>query len=211
MTFHREVMPASQQRMLRRLGPITTGAGFFLAGGTAVAIQLGHRRSLDFDWFTGGKIADALGLAADLRRAGVDIAVMDVAKGTLHGEAGGVKLSFLEHRYPELVPPVSWPEYGCLLAGLEDLACMKLSALASRGAKKDFIDLYALGRERFSLDEMLGLYQRKFATQDLGHTLMSLTFFDDAEEEEAPEMLWKVAWEEVKRTVELWVSDYVRR
>jgi hypothetical protein len=61
-----------------------------------------------------------------------------------------VKFSFLEYRYAPLVEPVEWAEYGCRLAGLEDLACMKLSAIGGRGAKKDFIDIYALGRTRFT-------------------------------------------------------------
>lgn len=211
MTYHEEVMSVAQQRMLRQLGPTMVDWGFYLAGGTAAAIHLGHRRSVDLDWFTPGEIVDAHALAAKLRREGLDITATAVAKGTLHGKAGEVRLSFLEYRYPELVAPISWPEYGCQLAGLEDLACMKLSAIGNRGARKDFMDVYAIGRTCFTLDEMLGLYQRKFAIEDLGHILMSLTFFDDAEEEAMPEMLWDLQWEEVKRTVEHWVKDYVRR
>jgi hypothetical protein len=122
-----------------------------------------------------------------------------------------VKLSFLEYNYPLLAPSVVWPEYGCRIAGLEDLAAMKLSAIANRGARKDFIDIYALGRGSFSLDGMLGLYRRKFATQDLAHILMSLTYFDDADQEAPPEMLWPLGWDEVKRTAEAWVKAYVRQ
>lgn len=210
MAFHAEVMPATQQEMLRRLGPFATERDFYLGGGTAIAIQLGHRRSVDLDWFTLGEIAEPLGLARDLRSAGVAFDLTHVEQGTLHGEADSVLLSFLEYRYPTLVPPVEWPEYGCRLAALEDLACMKLSAVGDRGAKKDFIDIYALGQAHFRLERMLGLYQKKFDTRDLAHTIMALTYFDDAEEEEMPRMLWDVEWEEVKRTIEGWVRDYIR-
>ncbi|NIQ96181.1 MAG: nucleotidyl transferase AbiEii/AbiGii toxin family protein, partial [Desulfuromonadales bacterium] len=65
-------------------------------------------------------------------------------RGTLHGTVAGIRVSFLEYRYPLLQPLVPWATYGFSLASLEDLACMKLSAIAQRGAKKDFIDLHAL-------------------------------------------------------------------
>lgn len=85
--------------------------------------------------------------------------------------------------YAALVPPLDWPEYGCRFAALEDLACMKPSAIGDRGAKKDFIDIYALGRTHFTLEQMLGFYRQKFDTPDLGHTVIALAYFDDAEEE----------------------------
>jgi hypothetical protein len=93
---------------------------------------------------------------------------------------------------------------------LEDLACMKLSAISSRGAKKDFIDLYALGTQHFTLAQMLGFYQQKFETTDLLHVLSSLAYFDDAEPEDTPKLHWELDWETVKRTVQKWVTDYVR-
>lgn len=108
-------------------------------------------------------------------------------------------------------PILEWSEYRCSLASLEDLACMKLSALASRGARKDFIDLYALGRSQFSLGEMLALYQEKYQTRDTAHVIYSLTYFDDAEREDMPEMLWELKWADVKRTIEGWVRDLSRR
>jgi hypothetical protein len=211
MSFHPEVMPVTQQEMLRRLGPLAAERGFYLAGGTAIAVQIGHRRSLDLDWFTIGEIVEPMRLATELRRSGIPFEVADIQKGTLHGAANSVKLSFLEYRYPELVEPVEWVAYQCRLAGLEDLACMKLSAIGDRGARKDFIDIYALGRERFALGQMLEFYQRKYETGDLGHTLFALTYFDDAEEEDTPEMLWEVEWDEVRHTIEGWVRDYVRK
>lgn len=209
MTFYPEVMPPTQQSVLRQLAPIAAERGFFLAGGTGLAIQMGHRRSVDLDWFSAEAI-DPMALATDLRQAGVPLEVIDVREGTLHGTARGVALSFLEYRYRSLVQPVEWPEYEVRLAGLEDLACMKLSAIGGRGSKKDFIDLFALGREKFSLGQMLEFYERKFGISDLGHAVYALTYFDDAGEEETPEMLWQVDWDEVKSTIEGWVLEYVR-
>jgi hypothetical protein len=210
MSFYPEVMPPAQQAMLHRLGAIARDRGFYLAGGTSLAIRIGHRRSVDLDWFSPSAI-EPMALAADLRSAGILIEVTDAEEGTLHGIADGVKLSFLEYRHPDLVPPIEWPEYGVRLASLEDLVCMKLSAIVGRGSKKDFIDVFALGSESFTLDQMLRFYGQKYDVSDLGHTLYALTYFDDAEQEDTPEMLWQIAWDQVKRTIERWVRDYAQR
>ena len=69
------------------------------------------------------------------------------------------------------------------LASPEDLACMKLSAIAQRGARKDFCDLYALGKTSFSLQEMLDFYRKKFSIRDIGSVLYGLIYFDDTESE----------------------------
>lgn len=210
MTFYSEVMPLIQQDRLRELGAIATDRGFYLAGGTALAIQVGHRRSVDLDWFSRSTI-DPMALAADLEGAGIPFEITDVEKGTLHGIAEGVKLSFLEYRYPNLIPPVEWPEYGVRLAGLEDLACMKLSAIGGRGSKKDFIDIFALGRENFTLEQMLDFYRRKYGVSDPGHTVYALTYFDDADQEDTPDMLWQAEWDEVKHAIEHWVREYAEK
>lgn len=104
MDFHPEVMPAAQQGVLGELGSVAAENGFYLAGGPAIAIWLGHRESVDLDWFTRGEIADPLGLAERLRTRGLSFDVSGVVKGTLHGSSQAVKLSFLEYRYPLLQP-----------------------------------------------------------------------------------------------------------
>jgi hypothetical protein len=95
----------------------------------------------------------------------------------------------------------------CKLAALEDLACMKLSAIAQRGARKDFCDLYALGGTSFSLQEMLAFYEKKFGILDIVSVLYGVVYFDDAESERMPRMLWKVTWREIKKTILQWVKD----
>lgn len=211
MTLHAEVMPQAQQEVLRLLAPAAVEQGFYLGGGTAVAIHLGHRRSVDLDWFTEHSFPDPMRLASLLRERGIDLEPGLVDKGTLHGTAGGVRLSFLEYRYPLLQGPTEWPDFQCRLAHPDDLACMKLSAIANRGAKKDFIDLFALGQSGYDLAKMLDLYQARFQTREVGHVLFSLTYFEDAEPEEMPEMLWNASWEQVKRAIEAWVRDLARR
>jgi len=180
---------------------------FYLGGGTALAIYLGHRRSVDFDWFTREPIADPLHLARDLSDQDIAFVMGNIERGTLHGSVSGVQVSFLEYRYPLLQPLVAWPMFGCILASPEDLACMKLSALAQRGAKKDFVDVYALGIKYCSLSDMLGWYQQKYAVTDLTHVLYSLAYFDDADRERMPRMFWDSNWRTIKQTIAQWVKN----
>jgi hypothetical protein len=100
-----------------------------------------------------------------------------------------------------------WKDMDCDLAALEDLACMKLSAIAQRGARKDFCDLYALGTMSFSLQQMLRFYQKKFGIRDIGSVLYGLVYFDDAENERMPRMLWNVNWRDIKKTILEWVKS----
>lgn len=202
MSFHFEILTEHQQEALRLLGPVVTKEGFYLAGGTAVALLLGHRQSDDFDWFLEGGIPDPLGLARNLQDAGIPFKTGQIARGTLYGMVYDVRVSFLEFRYPLLGSFSPWPELGCRLAGFKDLACMKLSAIAQRGARKDFLDLYALLREGLTLADMLGWYQEKFNIQELGHVLYSLVYFADAETEPMPRMIWDVDWRQVKKALQ---------
>jgi hypothetical protein len=195
-----------QLNVLRLLGPQMSAGGFYLAGGTALAIHLAHRISVDLDWFTQRPFADGMLLAQAIRASNVDLEIEQVSPGTLHGEIQGVRVTFLQYQYPMLQPVKIWGETNCPLASLEDLACMKLSALAQRGARKDFCDLYALGKKAFSLQDMLGFYRKKFNIPDIGSVLYGLVYFDDAESERMPRMLWDVNWREIKNTILGWVK-----
>lgn len=145
MAFHPEILTRTQKRVLKQFGPKLTARGFYLAGGTALAIHLGHRRSVDFDWFTLDSIGDGLALAQQLRAEGIPFNSSAVAPDTLHGTVSSVRVSLIRYPYPLLEPAVEWQELQSALASLADLACMKLAAVAQRGSKKDFIDIYALG------------------------------------------------------------------
>ncbi|OPY06072.1 MAG: hypothetical protein A4E67_01646 [Syntrophaceae bacterium PtaB.Bin038] len=192
MKIHADILTAAQQRALRRLGPFALREGFYLGGGTAVALQLGHR------------------LAASLRQEKIPFVTGQAERGTLHGRAYRVQLSFFEYAYPLLKPAFHWREVGCPIASLADLACMKLAAIAQRGSKKDFIDLYALGQKRYSLTDMLAFYRSKYDVRDIGHILYGLSYFDEAEKERMPRMIWNVDWKEIRKTVQGWVKSCAR-
>jgi len=207
MKWHPEVLEAVQKEVLCQLGPVMARWGFYLGGGTALALYLGHRLSVDLDWFTPEPLDDPLGLARRLVDEGLQFTTGQVARGTLHGFVSGVRVSFLEYRYPLLEPISSWSEGGCTIASLDDLVCMKLSAVAQRGSRKDFVDVYALGIKHRSLSDMLKLYKKKFGIDDIAHILYGLSYFDDAEQEQMPKMLWDISWETVKATIRQWVKE----
>jgi len=208
--LHPGALGRRQLSVLRRLGPFLDASSFYLAGGTALALHLGHRRSVDFDWFCERPLGDPMRLAAEIGGSGVPLEVDGVERGTLHARAGGVRLSFLEYRYPLLRPLIATREIGVRLASIEDIAAMKLAAIAQRGSRKDFVDLFALGRS-LSLEDMLALYRRKYGVRDVGHVIFALSYFDDADTERMPMMLRRWKWPEVRQAIQGWVRRATAR
>lgn len=204
--LHDGILPAAQRDALRRLGPAADGSGFYMAGGTALALQLGHRVSVDFDWFREERIEDPLALAAAL---GVEVEA--TTADTLHAVSGGVKSSFFTYRYPLLSPLVDARGYGCRLASVRDVAAMKLAAISQRGTRKDYHDLVAIGRSGLDLDAMLRAYRDKFAVRDIGHVLAALTWFDDADRDAEPVLESRDDWDDVKAGLRAWVKQLADR
>jgi hypothetical protein len=201
MRHYPKSLAEPQRRLLRRLGPIVTPPGFYLGGGTALALRLGHRRSVDLDWFTDKRLGDPLRLAQNLRDAGIALITTRVDEGTLYGTISGIQVSWLEYRYPALRPREPLRAFQCELAALPDLAAMKLSAIAQRGAKKDFVDLYALFLRGMTLPQMVACYRQKFDVQDTGHLIYSLSYFEDADRERMPKLLRPMKWTSIKDAI----------
>jgi hypothetical protein len=170
-----------------------------------VAIHLKHRRSVDLGWFTPRDFGSPQGLAQRLQDRGVRFTTSRLDEGTLHGGASGISVSFLRYPY-RLLDRTVRSEFGCQLASIRDLAAMKLAAIASRGAKKDFVDVFALGNVR-SLARMLGDYRKKYAVAEVAHLLCALVYFDDADRQVTPPMLIRANWGTVKKTIRQWVKE----
>src|SRR5947209_16545143 len=133
MSWHPEILGIRQHGLLAEMGPLMTRFGYYLAGGTAVALHLGHRRSVDLDWFTPEGLPDPLQMAQALRDNGVDFRTRQVGAGALHGSVRGVRVSLLAYRYRLLARLRTWAG-GARIAGGPDLAAMKLAAVAQRGS-----------------------------------------------------------------------------
>jgi hypothetical protein len=192
-----EILTRSQQTLLELLSRTAEVRTFYLAGGTAVALHLGHRRSRDLDLFRSKDFLPQ-DLLTVLRDTG-ELEVLQEAAGTLTVMLRGVPVSFFRYDYP-LLRPLRETPWGLLLAEPEDIAAMKLAALAGRGSRKDFVDLYFYAREVEPLEVAFRRFREKLSgvNVDPYHLLRSLTFFDDAEPEAMPELLRPVAWDEIK-------------
>jgi hypothetical protein len=170
--------------------------GFYLAGGTACAIQLGHRISVDLDFFQERQFhADEL--SRQLALEGLMLAAEEVSPGTVKGQLAGTAVSFFHYPYPLLSAPIEWK--GILLASLIDIGLMKITAIASRGAKKDFVDLYYI-LQHLGPQNVFSRFSEKYPIERLDpyHYMRSLTYFEDADTEPDPHMLAPWSWEDTK-------------
>lgn len=194
--WHREVITSMVERTLQDLHRISVLTRFYLAGGTALALQLGHRRSMDLDFFSGEPF-DEERLIQKVQQLH-DFSVVATGEHTLHVQVQGTKVSFLGYPYPVLFP--FKPFLDVDVADLRDIACMKISAIAGRGTKRDFVDLYWVSK-RYGLDHVLNWFKEKFAQANYStvHILKSLTYFQEAEKDPLPDMLLNVSWEEVQQ------------
>lgn len=172
----------------------------YLGGGSACALQLGHRISIDLDFFT-PKEFDTKYLIKSLKEIG-DFEVEQESWGTILGTIEGIKFSIFVYKYPVLFPYKRLFKINIL--DLRDISAMKIDAITTRGKRRDFIDLYFICQKGIPLEEILSFYNRKFGklSSNIIHIQKSLVYFVDAEVEEMPKMIKKVAWEEVKRFFE---------
>ncbi len=207
MTPHAEILSERQREVLSLLCPRLKRTRFYLAGGTAAALYLGHRRSEYLDWFTPASLPNLRELEARLSGGGIPLKVVSTGRGTLYMLIGGVQVSFIEYRYPLLAPVAD--SLGCKLASLDDIACMKLSTIGHRGARRDFVDLYAILKNHKPPDTLIRLYKKKYGTRDIAHLLRALSYFDDAEREPMPNMLWDVDWKAIRSEIESRLLQYV--
>jgi predicted nucleotidyltransferase component of viral defense system len=193
----RHILTEAQQTVLELLSRIAEVRTFYLGGGTALALYLGHRRSEDFDFFRAQELVPQ-DLLSVLRDAG-DLAVLQEAAGTLTVRLRGVATSFFRYDYP-LLQPLRESPWGLRVADPDDIAAMKLAAVAGRGSRKDFVDLYVYAHEIAPLEQALARFRDKYrgVTVDPYHLLRSLTFFEDAQAEAMPDLLLRVTWDEIK-------------
>jgi hypothetical protein len=171
---------------------------FNLVGGTALALQIGHRKSIDLDLFTQEEF-DGAALLKNLENDFREIEVLTLTKGTLLTRIQEVKVDFLRFNYPSIRPLKT--DTGIRLLSPEDIAPMKFDAIAGRGKKKDFYDLYFL-LEKMTLTEMLDLHREKFNLSTIFHIVKSLTYFEDAEDDDDPVLVgMNITWEQVKMRI----------
>jgi len=197
--MHPKVLSEAAWKAVRKLDGAGLLEGWMLAGGTGLALQLGHRYSEDIALLSSAEF-HVENLLRDISAIG-KVQVQDRAPFTLHALIDGIRFSFLRAMPPLLYPGLNYR--GLALADPRDIAVMKIIAIGGRGSRKDFVDLHFILKTVESLPSMFELLRRRFKRIDFNeyHLMKSLAYFEDAEREPLPEMIKSVSWEEVKRVL----------
>ena len=204
-----QTLPGNTKTVLALLEKSETIQKAYLAGGSALTLQLGHRISYDLDFFTREEFDEQKLLPEIDKISNFQLEKIDWR--TILGKFGDVKFSIFYYEYPLLCVA---KKFGMInVTDICDLAAMKIAAVASRGAKRDFVDIYFICKEGMSLKEIIHFYNEKYKNLAAvrTHILKSLVYFEDAESNEMPEMLKQANWEEVKKYLETEVKKLVNR
>jgi len=183
-------------RAIQLSSQIRTVREGYLAGGTALALQLGHRISIDLDFFTNKEFEEDA-VIGDLSKY-PEFELKEKAWRIIISTLCGAKFSFFYYKYPLLEETIEFE--GIKLAGKKDIAAMKVHALYSRGTRRDFFDIFLLAKS-FTLEEMFNFYDKKYnnLANVIYPIIRSLNYFEDADNEKGePKMLVDLSWEEVK-------------
>jgi predicted nucleotidyltransferase component of viral defense system len=191
---HFEILGRAQARLLPRLAYLKKRK-CYLAGGTALALQLGHRESVDFDFYS-PRHFDAERVLVQLRDAAKRVELVQMDTDTLILKCDGVMVSLFYYPYPLLESLLDLGDV--LVASVEDIAAMKLIAIIQRGRHRDFIDLHRM-LESLSLESMLKLAQHKYREFNPYLAFQALVYFEDAEAEMSPRARQAAGWKAVKR------------
>jgi hypothetical protein len=158
---------------------------FFLVGGTALSLQIGHRRSIDLDLFTIHDF-DENALLSEVEEK-YNFYTDSQSKNTLKGQIDGVKVDFISHKYP-LVNPLLTIE-DVRMAGMQDIAAMKLNAISGNGTRlKDFIDIAYISSFITPM-QIVEAYQEKYSTRNPVMAIKSMVYHNDIDFDEPVEML----------------------
>lgn len=171
---------------------------WYLAGGTALALQVGHRRSVDLDFFTKLSRFDNVDLL-DRFSTGSDLEIELNKDNTIFAKLFGAKISFIA--YPFFAPQLGFVNYGAVKILLPiDIAVMKIVAISQRGRKRDFFDLFWCAKNLEPLEETIKRLPAQYPSvaHDYHHILKSMMYFEDAENDPEPLIFFKTNWEEVK-------------
>ena len=182
---------------------------FFLAGGTALALYLDHRKSNDIDLFSNFDFNS--GVILEQIQHDFSFRLYLSASNTLKGFIGEINVDLLAHRYELIAGPETIHEVSVL--SLPDIIAMKLNAISTSGQRsKDFIDIFYL-LQHYDIAKMLEFYKKKYKQENVGHILKSLIYFDDVDLADWPVLIAnpKLRWIDVRKRIEKVVMDYSRK
>ncbi len=191
-------IPSWTQQLMGILAPLLPDNSY-LAGGTALALHLNHRSSFDLDIYSPNEFSVDV-VSAQFDKEIPHFKLVSKNWQTIQGGSKDIEISLFYYQYPLLEPTQEFNQLE--IASIEDLACMKLEAIGSRGLKRDFFDLYAICQlENWNLNKVLELTKQKYQRNetDVPHLLKSLVYFDDAETKPERAEIVDKEWEIVKK------------
>lgn len=201
--MHLETLDPQRIDLLKTLTDSSLLSPFYLAGGTALSLQLGLRISFDFDFFTDSRFSpDAL--SADLKQLITGTKLVYSDRDTCDLLIQQVQVSFFRYPYPLVSSPVPGvsPLTSLKMASVDDIAAMKLAAIGSRGSRKDFYDLYQIYHTvpGYQSERLISTVRHKFGQDfDMTYMVMALNYFESAESETLPRLFVPADWEEIKQ------------
>jgi len=194
MLYTRTVEPRTFE-LLKKLMDLEVLKDFYLVGGTALALQKGHRFSVDLDLFTPNSFENEQ-LIEKLKETFDSFILKSEGKQLIFAEIDNVKVDFVKMNYPNLYDYTLNDNIRIL--HVNDIAPMKLKAIVQRGSKKDFFDIYYILQE-MSLNTLIELYKKKFNQNEIFHVLKSLNYFEDAENDFNPVVFdSNINWDKIK-------------
>lgn len=196
---HWNAVPPKMQRLFLHIGEQPFSRRFYLAGGTALSLQIGHRRSVDFDFFSAtDEVNEKVRNEITVGVSSFSTQIIESVGGNLLMLVDGIRVGFFGYGYPLVAEPLLCENI--FLAALEDIGLMKCDALISRGSRKDFYDLFFISKN-VSLEALLSLGEKKYPLfRDFPlMVLESMTLFDNADHDVQPDLFETIPWAQVKQ------------
>jgi len=196
--MYTKTLPGNTESVLKKLSGSKIIDDFYLTGGTALSLQIGHRESQDLDFFSKESFQPEK-IQIELKKLS-SLESIELSSGTLNCFLDNVKLQFLYYPYILLEKEIEWENVH--ISSKIDIACTKLITISARGSKKDFIDLYYLLKE-FTLSDLFEKLAQKYPNVNYNetHILKSLVYFADADEQPTPRMQKEIDWQQIKEVI----------
>ncbi|MEP7143198.1 MAG: nucleotidyl transferase AbiEii/AbiGii toxin family protein [Ferruginibacter sp.] len=186
-------------QLIQQLQSLTELKDFYLVGGTALALQLGHRNSIDIDLFVQNDFSD--GDIVSLLSTKYEFKEIFRRKNTIISLVDNIKTDFIKHNYPFVLPPIT--EEGITFLSKEDIAAMKFHAIIQSGKRlKDFVDIYYL-LQHFSMQQMIDFFIKKYSYSNPMIAMKALNYFDDIDENtDPPNLLNPITLKQIKKRIQ---------
>lgn len=201
--LHYETIEPNTLELLKKLQALPLLSKTRLVGGTSLALQLGHRKSVDLDLF-GQVECDAMELAEALRSCG-SVTQLKASSNINIFVVNGVKVDIVNYSFLWLEETLE--EDGIVLARLQDIAAMKVNAVIGRGTRKDFIDLAHI-MKTYTLPQVLHFYFAKYPEASMFLAAKSLAYFADADMDPMPYMFTEESWADIKAYISKQYEEY---